>query len=93
MTKVIQHCCDEMCGAIAADDLSFRYIPKFREYGIGYANGGSYQVIKYCPWCGAKLPSSLRDSWFERLDDLNLEPEDDIPDDLNSDLWWVKGQL
>jgi hypothetical protein len=33
------------------------------------------QTIEYCPWCGARLPSSLRDEYFERLEQLGLEPE------------------
>jgi hypothetical protein len=66
------------------------YVPKFREYGIRINDGGSsYIVIRICPWCGSKLPQSLRDEWFDRLEALNLEPNDRrIPPSLLTDAWW-----
>ncbi|WP_373282983.1 DUF6980 family protein [Nocardia otitidiscaviarum] len=48
-------------------------------------------VFNYCPWCGAKLPDSLRDEWFDRIFDLGLEGPEDvrIPVDMRTDAWWA----
>jgi hypothetical protein len=64
----------------------------YREYGIKVLDGGTAFVeIRFCPWCGKKLPGSLRDQWFERLRALKLEPEDSqVPEEMRSDAWWKK---
>jgi hypothetical protein len=82
-----------MSAHLEAKELRLSYSPKFREYGIDYTKqaGGGLQVINFCPWCGSKLPSSLRDQWFEQLDRLGLEPEDQLPDKLQDDSWWRTG--
>lgn len=89
MSKKFQHCCAKMMEMISFVNLELSYFPKFREYGINYSGGESYQVIDFCPWCGKKLPESMRDAWFERLDELGMEPEDDIPVEMRSDAWWI----
>jgi hypothetical protein len=83
-------CCDDMQRHIADHDVPLIYNRRFREYGIRIVDGGSAtQLISFCPWCGAHLPSSLRDEWFERLKELNMEPGDpDLPSILKSDAWW-----
>ncbi|WP_425302983.1 DUF6980 family protein [Nocardia otitidiscaviarum] len=47
--------------------------------------------FNYCPWCGAKLPDSLRDEWFDRIFDLGLDGPEDvrIPVDMRTDAWWA----
>lgn len=89
MIGKFQHCCEKMVDMLSFVSLEMTYIPKFREYGINYAGGDSYQVIDFCPWCGSRLPDSLRNAWFEKLDELGMEPEDDIPIEMRSDAWWV----
>jgi hypothetical protein len=43
------------------------YFNKFDEYGIPIHDGGtSCIIIKYCPWCGKKLPKSKRKSSFAK---------------------------
>jgi hypothetical protein len=66
------------------------YLPKFREYGIQILDGGSsFQEISHCPWCGCQLPLSLRDDWFNELEDLGFdEDSSDIPSKYFSDEWW-----
>lgn len=90
MTNLHTHCCREMSAHLESSELHLSYSPKFREFGIDYAKqyGGGQQVINFCPWCGTKLPSSLRDQWFEELDSLGLEPDDQLPDKLQDDSWW-----
>lgn len=83
-------CCEEMRHHLHEGELHLVYEPKFRDYGIEYNDGGtSFQSIAFCPWCGTKLPSSLRTEWFEELDRLGMEPEDEqLPDRLKTDAWW-----
>ena len=88
MNKQRTHCCQSMTDHLECGEIEIIYTPKFREYGVLYQDGRSSQLIKFCPWCGKELPSSLRNRWFDELDKLGLEPEDDLPLDLNSDAWW-----
>ena len=71
-------------------ETAIRYEAKFREYGISVLDGGSSTIqILFCPWCGQKLPGSLRESWFEILESKNLELGDPtIPEDMLSEAWW-----
>jgi hypothetical protein len=65
------------------------YVEQFREYGLPYPDSESFQEIRFCPWDGAELPTSLRDEWFRRLDELGLEPEDErVPASMRTDQWW-----
>ena len=74
------------------NDVAVIYISKFREYGIRILDGGSsFLVITYCPWCGNRLPTALRDQWFDKIELLGLEPDSDaIPLELTTDAWWQK---
>jgi hypothetical protein len=67
-----------------------KYTPKFREFGIEIPDGGTSKlVLNYCPWCGEKLPHSLRDLWFDTIFDMGLEPGDDsLPDIYKTEEWW-----
>lgn len=84
------HCCKEMENFLQVTSLPIKYNPKFREYSLEVSDGGSSkQQIQYCPWCGNKLPSSLRDAWFDILDDLGLEPDSsNLSEELRTDSWW-----
>jgi hypothetical protein len=94
MTTKYKHCCEGMTTHIESKELYLKYSPRFREYGISYADGSvSQQTIHCCPWCGSKLPSSLRLEWFEELDLLGIEPDDKLPAELISDEWWIKRAL
>lgn len=86
------HCCKEMERLLAVGEVAMVYVPKFREYGIRVLDGGSsFQVIKYCPWCGSELPGSLRNKWIEELERMNLEPDSpDLPKEYLSEEWWTK---
>jgi hypothetical protein len=88
------HCCVDMDRVIAdpelASDIPIVYSPKFREYGIKILDGGeSVLVIKYCPWCGQKLPTSLRRQWFDTVDALGIDVDaGEIPSEFLDDTWW-----
>ncbi|WP_445323158.1 DUF6980 family protein [Photobacterium sp. J15] len=55
----------------ALKEKVINYSLKFREYSISVPDGGSsYITIKHCPWCAFRVPSSLRDMWFDILDEM-----------------------
>jgi hypothetical protein len=64
----------------------------FNEYGIIVHDGGSSSsiTIAFCPWCGAQLPESLRDRWFEALESLGFDNpfEQEIPKEYKTDEWY-----
>lgn len=101
MTSVLSHCCEQMGEVVSSTcdqhpdrfdcpDALIHYSPQFREYGLIIHDGGeSWMAIDYCPWCGARLPPSLRDEWFDRLERLGLEPDSPfVPAAMCSDEWW-----
>ena len=45
-------------------------------------------TIYFCPWCGEKLPKSLRDKWFDELEALGIDPmRDEIPIKYRTSQW------
>ena len=84
------HLCERMAHALAEADIPVAYFDKFREYSIRIEDGGSsFLRIAFCPFCGVRLPNSLRNLWFDRLDQLGLEPESpELPLDMRSGAWW-----
>lgn len=102
MTRRAQHCCELMHSYVNAEcvehpdpfdcpDRQIYYSARFDEYGlIVHDNGTSYRVIKYCPWCGATLPESKRDEWFDALKALgyNDPSRQDIPEKFLSGAWY-----
>jgi len=84
------HCCKQMENIVRSNETALVYMPHYREYGIKYSDGGtSCQLISHCPWCGKKLPSSMRERWFEELEKLGLEPGDKaVPKKFLSDKWF-----
>jgi hypothetical protein len=84
------HCCQELAKNLFERESSLVFIVKFREYGIRVLDGGtSFIQIRFCPWCGQTLPSSLRDEWFSQIEALKLEPDDPkIPAKFMTGAWW-----
>ena len=86
-------CCEMMSFHLSNEDQTIHYSRRFREYGIPVCDGSSSVItISFCPWCGAKLPGSLSEAWFDKLDELGLEPSDDIPIELTTDEWWKSNE-
>ena len=83
-------CCDEMRRFLAEGEVAVRYVNKFREFGVLILDGGSsLQEIRFCPWCGARLPLSLRDRWFDEIESLGFEPDSrNLPARFRTDQWW-----
>jgi hypothetical protein len=88
------HCCSSMVRQLESGETTMLYIPKFREYGVRVLDGGtSFIRILFCPWCGQSLPPSVRDQWFEKLEELKLDPtEGKIPEEFMTDAWWSTPQ-
>src|SRR2546421_12877629 len=86
-------CCKEM--ELFLDDPRdpVEYNPVFREYFIRLNNRSNIITLAYCPWCGSKLPASLRENYFDILEkeyqiETNLgdyKERSDIPADFRSD--------
>lgn len=84
--------CRRMRSALRDEDTPLVYSAKFREYGIRILDGGSsYVEIHYCPWCGRKLPGSLRREWMKQVRKLGFEPGDKgIPERFHSARWYAR---
>ena len=94
MTK--SHCCEEMAHLLTYDpnELPVVYYARFREYGVPFLEesgklSSAKVTFRFCPWCGTRLPASLRDEWFRRIDALGLEADDpNLPKALKTEEWW-----
>ena len=88
-------CCERLRDFAADPDIPIVFVDKFREFGISVLNGGTgYILIEYCPWCGKKLPSSLREKWVAKIRKLGLEPGDArIPEELLDDRWYRETKM
>ncbi len=89
-TSIQKHCCEQMAMLLNEQKVAITYTPHFREYAILLiGNGDVSQSVKFCPWCGQRLPESLRETWFDKIWGLGLETEDpEIPAELRTDEWW-----
>ena len=87
----MKHCCDRMQTMID-EEKSIVFIPEFREYGVPIRDGGSsFLEMEYCPWCGKKLPGSLREEYFDILEKSGISypcPQDRLPEAMRSEKWW-----
>ena len=91
MSDQLAHRCAEHLNPFDCPDALVFYEPRFDEYGLIIHDGGtSVRVIQFCPWCGAALPASKRDRWFDELvalgfDDPAVQP---IPSAFTTDAWY-----
>ena len=72
-------------------DALVHYLAKYDEFGIPIHDGMkmSYAILSFCPWCGARLPVSKREAWFDELEAQGIDPsQDDIPEKFQTDQWW-----
>jgi hypothetical protein len=85
--------------ALDEPEIPINGTPKFREIGIcvldgeGGGIGESNILITFCPWCGGKLPASMRNEWFEELERRGIDPYGDkIPTEFLSEKWYESNQ-
>jgi hypothetical protein len=81
--------CEEHPNLYACSKAAILYSPRFDEYYIGPRGGtGDDILITRCPWCGVNLPESKRGLWFEKLEQMGIDPTgDDIPEEFYSGAW------
>lgn len=94
MSQTNRFCCSDMEYYIGCEDVIIHYDLVFNEYGINVLGDVfSFITITHCPWCGCKLPNSMRDEWFHQLEELGYENpllRDDLPIEYKSDKWRTK---
>jgi len=72
-------------------DALISYSDKFREYGLFIHDGGSSsRAVAFCPWCGTRLPESLRARWFDELAALGFDDplSQEIPEAFRTSAWY-----
>lgn len=84
--------CGRLDEAVQSPETPITYNASFREWGLELNDGGtSVLAISHCPWCGVRLPISLRDRWFEEVEALGFEAGDpEIPLRYASSHWWAE---
>jgi hypothetical protein len=91
MEESLSLTCDIHQDVFSCPDVLINYLPKFNEYGLIVHDGGTSVIaINYCPWCGAALPESKRDEWFDSLEKLGFDnpANQEIPKEYDSDAWY-----
>ena len=86
--------CDEIVFHVSDPLLPLKYSGRFDEYYI-IRGGSSLQVLRFCPFCGGRLPNSRRDQFFDELEQLGIEfslgdDEAILPDKYKYSNWWEK---
>jgi hypothetical protein len=91
MTQEVERVCDKHEEREDCPDCLLEYSDRFREYGILlHDDEASYVHIRFCPFCGVRLPESLRDRWFDELKRLGVDPDSaDVPEPYLSSKWWL----
>ena len=90
MRRQLELTCDLHSDPYQCVDRVVIYSPAFDEYGIIIHDGGrSYSAIRFCPWCGKKLPDSKRDRWFKVLESRGYKNPlaQEIPKEFLTDEW------
>jgi len=97
---MIKYCCPLMAEFIVDPRIPIDYIPYLREHIITSKKFSMAHIIYYCPWCGTKLPTSVREEYFEIFyDELHLTRADNLlktpglPEEFKTDEWWKKRGL
>jgi hypothetical protein len=100
MKDKFKQCCELMQQFLEDENIPLKYYPIMREYSMDLYHSFAVQGIDYCPWCGTKLPMSVRDKYFDILekeyeinDRHDPEQEKRIPAEFKSDVWWKKRNL
>ena len=100
-----------MEGALEEHGTPLRYTPRTRSYDMEYGTvfrntetGEDAAVVveplKYCPWCGVKLPKDLFEEWvkiikkkFKVEHSFDKEELKKVPEEYMTDEWWKKKGL
>ena len=91
MRAQLEFVCEQHASAFDCPDALIAYSEKFNEYGlIVHDRGHSVLTIAFCPWCGRRLPDSLRNRWFEELEALGFDDplDQQIPEKYTTGAWY-----
>lgn len=92
-----KHCCDLMTSQLHDKRMPINYDKVLKEYFIYLFYSKAIQSLWYCPWCGTKLPESLRDTYCAILEkEYGIEDYWDsniLPQEFKNDEWWKKRKL
>lgn len=83
--------CEQHSDVFDCPDTLVYYSDRFDEYGLIIHDGGSSCItIHHCPWCGAKLPESRRDEWFDRLEAMGYSDpsNENVPKEFLTSEWY-----
>ena len=86
-------CCPEMTKLTGDCQIPITYSPAWREYFLVLKKSKGKILISYCPWYDTKLPSSLKDIYFNTLSkEYKIDSPDyddkNFPHDFKSNEWW-----
>ena len=81
-------------GTKQCPDQVITYSSKFREHYISPVGCPTYS-IRFCPFCGTELPTSLRDEWFSELEALGISHPlfEVVPEPFKTSQWWKELKL
>ena len=91
MTAAVIYRCEKHPAPFDCPDSLIYYASRFDEYGIIVHDGGSsYVSIDFCPFCGARLPESKRDQWFDTLEAKGFKDPltENVPTEFRTDKWF-----
>lgn len=94
MAASLEHHCEQHADPFDCPDVALVYNEVLDEVGIPIRDGGpSYLLISHCPWCGATLPVSARDRWFDAVEAAGLDAngEEALPPKYLSAEWRRQG--
>ena len=88
MAEAATFTCEHHPDLIECPDALVLYDREFDQYAINDP-GPAITPIRFCPWCGTKLPDKS-EQWFKELEALGFDDpfSQDIPEQYNSDEWY-----
>lgn len=100
MQKQTSICCNTLNKALSNKIAPLYYSDRLREYFLHNFFDPTGGVLAVCPWCGKKLPTSLREEYHDATQALNLPYEIDaffdpekLPKEFQTNEWWKKRGL
>lgn len=91
LAKFATMTCEHHVDRLECPDILIYYNPRHDDYSLPIRDGGLATLpIYYCPWCGAQIPESKRDRWFDELAALGFDDpyDQEIPECFKTNAWW-----
>ena len=92
---IYPHCCEDMKMRVEDPNVAIEFFDRFREYGISLVGSSGVVRIDFCPWCNNKLPTSLRNRYYDELENIGIDDpySQDVPDDFKSAEWYINRNI